>query len=140
MKHFIVVLSSFLIITTSCKTQEKSDVKGVYPFKGITIDSVVVEYKDPAKIFSLGQESNNNLKSYLNGIKSDSLIKGKRLHGAKTVCNLRLFTNQNNYFINIKTHNEKGVTASFFKDNEEDNFKYSMGRLYNAEPLLDLFK
>ncbi|WP_340067100.1 hypothetical protein [Ascidiimonas aurantiaca] len=137
---FFIFLSMFVLIFNHCKTQETDHIKKQYPFKGIKIDSVIVKYKAPANTYSLDDKSINELKTYLESFDSYMLIKGKRLHGAKTICNVTLFTSENNYLVNIKGHDEEGISASFFEDNKKDNFKYSMGRLYNANQLLDFFR
>jgi len=70
--------------------QGKNDTQISYPFKGVTIDSVVIEYKNSSEISSLDKKSLNDFQNFLTGLRSDSLVKGKRLHGAKTIFNIRL--------------------------------------------------
>ena len=136
-KTFLVILYLFLSINSYSQEREQGEKK--YPFKEVAIDSVLVTYSDPiVKVYSLNKKSLNKLRDYLSLLSKDVLVKGKRLHGGKTICNVTLFTSENNYLVNIKGHDEEGITASFFKSNKKDNFKYFMGRLYNANLLLDL--
>lgn len=76
----------------------------------------------------------------LTNLKSNDLIKGRRLHGATLLCDLTLKSNKNDLLIFVVKNKEDEIMLEFFEQDEEDNFKYYLGRLYESEKMLKTFK
>ena len=128
-------LFSLLLTMISCNFQEKQP-EEFFPFENVEIIRIHLNGQTGISD-SLGLKEIHN---YLQHISSENLIKGKRLHGAKTLCNLTIESQENSFMVVIKEHVEEGVTASFLEKNVDDNFNYSLGTLYNAEAFVQLLK
>lgn len=130
----------FVIILFSCKNNRENEVT-TYPLNDLNIQKINVELEDGGvKSYNFSNDSLYLAKiiSYLDTIKSTSMLKGKRLHGANYRGSVELVNFENNIVIIFNEHKDKGVVASFLKDKKDDNFQEALGSLYNADKLLDL--
>ena len=139
MKKYIRIIL-ILTLITSCQFQENKKEKEVaeYQFEDLRIESIK----------SGDQEINNEkneskfeeINDYLKGLTDQNLIKGKRLHGAEKICSVIIKSENDEISIIFKSDEENKITASFLKQNKNQNFINSMGRLENGEKLLELLK
>lgn len=130
----------FVIILISCKI-DKKDEEITYPLNDLKIQKINVELENGhIKTYNLFKDSLYLAKviSRLDTIKSTSLLKGKRLHGAEYKGSVELISPENNIVIIFNEHKDKGVVANFLKEKKDDNFQEALGSLYNADKLLKL--
>ncbi|SKB35206.1 hypothetical protein SAMN05660776_0639 [Salegentibacter holothuriorum] len=133
MKRYLLLL---MLIITSCNFGEQEEVIE-YPFSELEISTVEMNKENNALEAS---SEVKEIESYLKNLSNRELIKGKRLHGADRLCEVILKNNNGNIIIVFKSHKEEGITASFLKENQADNFSHSLGRLYNADHLMELLQ
>jgi len=130
----------FVIILFSCNTNRKNEVT-TYPLNDLNIQKINVELDNGGvKSYNFSNDSLylSKIISYLDTIKSTSMLKGKRLHGANYRGSVELINSESNLVIIFNEHIDKGVVASFLKDKKDDNFQEALGSLYNADKLLEL--
>jgi len=133
MKTYLLLL---MLIITSCNFGEQEEAIE-YPFSELEISTVEMTNKRNALKNSAEVME---IESYLKNLSNRDLIKGKRLHGADPLCEVTIKNNKGNITIVFKSHKEEGITASFLQENQADNFSHSLGRLYNADNLIELLQ
>lgn len=137
MKKYIRIIL-ILTLITSCQFQENKKEKEAaeYQFEDLKIESIKSGNQE-----IISEKDKNNfeeINAYLKNLTDKNLIKGKRLHGANNICSVIIKSENDEISIIFKSNEENKITASFLKQNKNQNFINSMGRLENGEKLLEL--
>ncbi|RDK85496.1 hypothetical protein [Marinirhabdus gelatinilytica] len=125
-----------LLILTSCNFKEqKSELS--YPLENIELKTISSE--DTNRRIS-DTIILNRLEKAFRILSNNDLIKGKRLHGASSLCDLTITTNNGEILLMVSKSEEKEVVMSFYKFIDEDNFTYFLGTLYETDQLMEILK
>ncbi|MGS2738737.1 hypothetical protein [Sinomicrobium sp. M5D2P17] len=108
--------------------------------KNIHIKGIIINRDGKTEIKTTDEILIKDVETSLSRIDSTDLIKGKRLHGAKNLFDVILKTKEDDIWLLFKEHKEEGITVDIFRRSGQDNFNYSLGRLYNATSYYELFK
>jgi len=134
MKNYILLL--IILIFTSCNFNEK-ETELSYPLENIKIKSIKSEELNRNVSDTLIL---NKFSKSLKKLTNKDLVKGKRLHGATRLCDLKLKTDKDDILLFIALSKENEVVISFFEFNKDDNFNYFLGALYETDQLMDIIK
>jgi hypothetical protein len=138
MKKYILII--LLLTITSCQFQEKEAETEVaeYQFKDLKIRSIKSGNQE---INSKKNETQfDEIADYLKNLTDQDLITGKRLHGAEEICSVTIKSENDEISIIFKSDQKKKITASFLKQNVNQSFINSLGRLEDGKELLQLLK
>lgn len=136
----IPLLFIFLIFLSSCVfSEKKTNLEADFPFKGIKIEKVGYN-NSRSQDYTILHDSlvAIEVNKILKNINSKQLIKGKRQHAAKNIYSIKLIQEGNNLLLFINETNEGNVTIDFFEENQEINYSYFLGCLYDSEELYEV--
>ncbi|TMU57375.1 hypothetical protein [Flagellimonas algicola] len=133
------LLLFLILILGSCRTDKrKTDV--VYPFRNLVLENIIIEkgvgIKDTLKLSN--KLRLKSIEKRLGEIDSSDLLKGKRIHGASTLCNAFMYTNEKKYLLNISKHPTEGIIANFLEQKQGSEFQSYLGAYLNADEIYEL--
>ena len=131
-----IILFITILIFTSCNFTEKK-AKVNYPLEKVEVVTIVL--KETNEVIS-DTLTLNKFSNYFKNLSNNDLIKGKRLHGASKICSLTVKTDKNDLLLFVLNSKENKIVIDFFEVNEDDNFNYFLGALYENQKLIKLLK
>ena len=122
-----------LFISVGCNFH-KQESKTDHPFKNLNIESISVENQEQ-NLDTINPEVIIQLSQSLQDISNKELIKDKGLHGAKSLCSIRLKTDTHDILLFVQSKDNDTI-IDFYQENKKDNFNYYLGALYDSQNLV----